>query len=57
LEEACLRYDLSVEELFGWERVLDQHGHPRLAGHQAAGLPQHRKRRVRPKGALDDGRQ
>lgn len=26
LEEACLRYDLTVEELFGWQRTLDRHG-------------------------------
>jgi hypothetical protein len=41
LEEACLRYNLSVEELFGWERVPDQHGHPRPAGHQATDLPRY----------------
>ena len=26
LEEACLRYDLTVEELFGWQRAVDRHG-------------------------------
>ena len=26
LEEARLRYGLSVEELFGWQRAVEQHG-------------------------------
>ena len=30
LEEACLRYDLTVEELFGWQRAVDRHGIPGL---------------------------
>lgn len=26
LEEACERYDLTVEEFRSWERVIDEHG-------------------------------
>jgi Protein of unknown function (DUF1153) len=55
LEEARLRYDLSVEELFGWERGLDQHGHPGLRATRVQ-IYRNKKGRVRPKGAPDDGR-
>ena len=30
LEEARLRYDLSVEELFGWQLAVERHGIPGL---------------------------
>lgn len=36
LEEACLRYDLSAEELFGWQRAFDRHG---ILGLQATKRP------------------
>ena len=26
LEEACLRYHLSVEEFLSWQRLIDDHG-------------------------------
>ncbi len=26
LEEACARYDLSVEEFLSWQRLIDRHG-------------------------------
>ncbi len=30
LEEACLRYTLSVEEYLSWERAIERHGLPGL---------------------------
>ena len=30
LEEVCRRYELSVEEFFGWQRAIDTHGVPGL---------------------------
>jgi len=30
LEEACQRYELSVEEFFAWQRAIDTHGVPGL---------------------------
>ncbi len=30
LEEACERYDLSVEEFLSWQRMIDRHGLPGL---------------------------
>ena len=30
LQEACLRYDLSVEEFFAWQRAVERHGIPGL---------------------------
>ena len=30
LEQACQRYDLSLEEYMSWERLIDQHGIPGL---------------------------
>ena len=42
LMEACLRYNLSVEEFLSWQRVAERH-HPRVAGYQAADLPQYRR--------------
>lgn len=30
LAEACLRYDLSVEEFRGWEQAVEQYGTPGL---------------------------
>jgi len=26
LEEACRRYDLSIDEFLSWQRLLDEHG-------------------------------
>lgn len=26
LEEACRRYDLSIEEFLSWQRLIDDHG-------------------------------
>jgi hypothetical protein len=26
LEEACTRYNLSVEEFLSWQRLIDRHG-------------------------------
>ncbi len=26
LDEACLRYDITLEEFFSWQRLLDEHG-------------------------------
>jgi hypothetical protein len=30
LQEACLRYDLSVEEFLAWQRAVERHGIPGL---------------------------
>jgi len=30
LEEACRRYDLSVEEFLSWQRAIEDHGLPGL---------------------------
>ncbi len=30
LQEACLRYDLSVEEFLVWQRAVERHGLPGL---------------------------
>ena len=30
LMEACLRYNLSVEEFLSWQRAVEQHGTPSL---------------------------
>ena len=30
LEEACARYNLSVEEFLSWQRLIDRHGLPGL---------------------------
>lgn len=30
LDEACARYDLSVEEFLSWQRMIDRHGLPGL---------------------------
>jgi hypothetical protein len=30
LQEACRRYNLSVEEFLGWQRAIEQHGIPGL---------------------------
>ena len=30
LEEACSRYNLSVEEFLSWQRLIDRHGVPGL---------------------------
>lgn len=30
LDDACRRYDLSVEEFLSWERAVDRHGVPGL---------------------------
>lgn len=30
LDEACERYDLSVEEFLSWQRMIDRHGLPGL---------------------------
>lgn len=30
LEEACKRYNLSVEEFLSWQRMIDRHGLPGL---------------------------
>ncbi len=30
LDEACRRYDLSVEEFLSWQRAIDKHGLPGL---------------------------
>src|SRR5262245_62314534 len=30
LEEVCRRYELSVEEFFGWQRAIDNNGVPGL---------------------------
>ena len=30
LQEACRRYQLSVEEFLGWQRAIDAHGVPGL---------------------------
>jgi hypothetical protein len=30
VQEACLRYDLSIEEFLSWQRTVEQHGIPGL---------------------------
>ena len=30
LDDACVRYSLSVEEFLGWQRAVDRHGAPGL---------------------------
>ncbi len=39
LEEACQRYQLSVEEFLAWQRVIERHG---LAGLRATRVQQYR---------------
>ncbi len=42
IEEACRRYELSAEELRGWQRAFEAQG---LAGLRATHLPARRRRR------------
>ena len=39
LEEACSRYNLSVEEFLSWQRLIDRHG---IGGLRATRLQQYR---------------
>jgi Protein of unknown function (DUF1153) len=41
LEDACRRYNMTVEEFVGWERSIDKHG---LAGLRATRIQEYRKR-------------
>jgi len=40
LEEACDRYNLSVEEFLSWQRLIDRHG---IGGLRATRLQQYRE--------------
>ena len=56
LEEACLRYGLSVEEFLAWQRAVERHG---IHGLRVTRLRIYRdteELRARRKGAHDDGR-
>lgn len=39
LEDACSRYNLSVEEFLSWQRLIDRHG---IGGLRATRLQQYR---------------
>jgi hypothetical protein len=59
LQEACLRYELSVEEFLAWQRAVERHGIPGLRAtrlqiyrYQKAALGQ-----IGSAGAHNDGRQ
>ena len=43
LQEACRRYNLSVEEFLAWQRAIERYGIPGPAGDPAADLPRHRR--------------
>jgi len=40
LEEACGRYNLSIEEFLSWQRLIDRHG---IGGLRATRLQQYRE--------------
>jgi transposase len=40
LDEACKRYNLSVEEFLSWQRLIDRHG---IGGLRATRLQQYRE--------------
>lgn len=40
LEDACSRYNLSIEEFLSWQRLIDKHG---LRGLRTTRLQQYRK--------------
>ena len=40
LDEACARYNISIEELLSWQRLLDEHG---LEGLRATRLKEYRR--------------
>lgn len=40
LEDACRRYNLSIEEFLSWQRMIDRHG---IGGLRATRLQQYRE--------------